>query len=603
MNKSIFLKHRLLVFVSLNFLFVFFCIHAVHGQKHECGTTEKMDLYFEKYPEAKAEAVRFNNELAKRSTPANNLQKKNPLVYEIPIVVHIISDGSPLGNPYNRTNQQVMEWIDFTNDILAAVAPNILDDTNGGAAIPVKLVLAKVGPDCSPTNGINRVNLSSNSQYVNFGVNGAQGYNGVYDRDITDLHRWDPTKYYNIYVVNKLSIGTFLAAGYASFAGTIPFYDSCFVMGNVVNNFSDTMAHELGHAMGLWHTQWGSNGNVCPPNTNCLLDGDMVCDTEPMVSLLSVACPTGTINSCTGTLYKGVEQNIMSYSSCPANRFTPGQRTRAIAHVLQYRKNLIDSPVAQTQLVTNNASLTPSCVPTSRTGSAGDYHSGIAMVSFGDIINHTETYNTVNNDFYKNFSANYCLGKATTKIPLSHATNLSVQVGYNSTHMVKVYIDYNNDGQFNETTELVLNQSAIASNGIVTANVTPPTNAVLNKPLRMRVVGELDYSHITVTGCSLPVFGQVEDYAVTIDPLLSAADFQKEKTLIYKTQQQTVRIQNTVEKMSTVRLYDLSGKLIGIYEDIRQNEFETPALDITDNIIIVWVEFEGGGKATEKIKM
>lgn len=601
MNTLAVCKFRLLLTTAVSFMLLIFFTSSVNAQQHLCATTEKVESYFEKYPESRIEAARFNNELSKRVSNGTVAGKFNPVVYEIPVVVHVLSDGSPLADPYNRSNQQIIDWINYTNDILAAVAPNILSDTNGGAAIPVKLVLAKIAPDCTTTNGINRVNLSNNSQYVNFGVNGAQGFNGVYDGDITDIYRWDPTKYYNVYVVNKLSSGTFVAAGYASFAGTIPYYDGCFVMGHVVNDFNDTMAHELGHAMGLWHTQQASNGNTCPSNVNCLLDGDMVCDTEPMVSLLSVSCPTGMVNSCTGVLYNGAEQNIMAYSSCPANRFTQGQKTRAIAHVLEYRQNLIDSPVKQAQPVTNNATFFPACVPGSRTGSAGNYHSGISMVSFGDIVNHTETYNEDNNDFYKNFSTNYCLGKATTTIALNHSTKLSVRVGYNALHKVKVYIDYNNDGQFNENTELVLNQSSIGSRGVVTANVTPPSNAVLNTALRMRVIGELDYPHITVTACYLPVFGQVEDYAVTIDPLLSTEQHIKANTLVYKTQHNSIRIYNTTDKIKTVNLYDMSGRIIDRYQKVYQNEFETRSLPVNNCVVIVLIEFEDGLIASEKI--
>lgn len=591
-----YLFHRIKIFSFLVSLFLCPILFA-QNEQIECGTSERMDAYFAEYPESRYEANRFNEELSKLVQKGNNNQN----IYEIPVVVHIISDGSAIGTPYNRSDQQVIDWINYTNEVFAGTAPNILNDSNGGAVIPVKLVLAKVSPDCTATNGINRVNLSTNSQYVNFGVNGNQGFNGVYDKDITDLARWDPTKYYNIYVVNKLLIGTFVAAGYASFAGTIPMFDDCFVMGNIVNIGNGTMAHEFGHAMGLWHTQEGSNGNICPPNANCALDGDMVCDTEPMISLLSIPCTTGIINSCTGAIFNGTEQNIMAYTNCFRNRFTQGQKNRAVSHLLQYRNNLLNSPVLQTQPVVNNANLISGCIPTSRTGSPGDHHSGITMVSFGDILNYTETYNETNQEFYANYSADYCLGTGITKIALNNPTLLSVQVGYNIPHNVKVYIDYNNDGSFNENTELVLYQSSVPSAGISTINVTPPNSATLNTPLRMRVIGELDLPGININACYLPAFGQVEDYAVIIDPSLSLLDIDKEKTLVFKTDRNSILIQNPDNKIANVSLYDMSGKLIESYKKINQNEFETRPFFLKNNIAIVVVELINGKRFSKKI--
>lgn len=364
-----------------------------------CATEVRMNEYYKMHPESKKLTEDFNIQLSELIKSGKINSDKNT-VYDIPVVVHVITEGSALGTPYNRTDQQILDWIEFTNQVFAGTAPNILNDTNGGAVIPVKLVPAKVAPDCSTTNGINRVDFSVNTQFIQYGVNSAAGYNGVHEDVIKQLARWDPSKYYNIYIVNKLAAGTFIAAGYASFAGTIPFFDDCFVIGNVVNNFSTTMAHEIGHSLGLWHTQQGSSGNTCAPNSNCLLDGDMVCDTEPMIDLLTGTCVTGTINNCTGVLYNGVEQNIMAYSSCTDNRFTQGQKTRAIAQLLQFRSGLLNSPVLLTTPINNSVVVTPACVPTALAGSNGDHHTGISMVKFADINNYTETFNTKNSQFY-----------------------------------------------------------------------------------------------------------------------------------------------------------------------------------------------------------
>lgn len=565
-----------------------------------CATDVRMADYFAKNPQAKKILDQFNIDLYKLPNVGKDAFNKNA-VYEIPVVIHVISDGSALGTPYNRTDQQILEWIAFTNQVFAGTAPGILNDSNGGAVIPVKLVPAKISPNCTPINGINRVDLSSNAQFVQWGVNSTSGYNGVPESNIVQLARWDPSKYYNIYIVNKLASGTFIAAGYASFAGTIPFFDDCFVIGNVVNTFSTTMAHEIGHSLGLWHTQQGASGSTCAPNGNCMLDGDMVCDTEPMIELLTGNCVTGTVNNCTGNLYNGVEQNIMAYSSCTDNRFTQGQKIRAIAQLLEFRNNLINSPVTQTVPMNNSVTLTPSCVPTALAGSNGDLHTGIAMVKFGAINNYSETYNTRNSQFYVNYTNGYCLGTATTEIPVNTPTQLSVQVGYNYPHIVKAYIDFNNNGIFEEASEVVINLTNVTQNSIVTINVTPPSNAVLNVPLRMRVIGDMDLS-FTYTGCSNPVFGQVEDYAVTILPTLAVDESDKSNFSVFKNDQKGISVKSVAKKISSVELYDLSGKIIRSFKNLNTKEFNSEPLNLGNSVNVVLVKFNDYTTVSKKIK-
>ena len=71
-------------------------------------------------------------------------------------------------------------------------------------------------------------------------------------------------------------------AGYATYPGVF----STEVDGIVVVNSSvGLLAHEVGHYLWLSHTFEGNgDGSTCPPNNDCTIDGDQVCDTEPHYS-------------------------------------------------------------------------------------------------------------------------------------------------------------------------------------------------------------------------------------------------------------------------------------------------------------------------------
>jgi hypothetical protein len=568
----------------------------------ECGTDELMRKHYERHPEEKAQDDAFNLELSKliKSGKLSSTLNKNQ-VYEIPVVVHVIGDGSAVGTANNKSDADIIAWVNYTNGVFSGSTTSGMSGTS--AILPVKFVFAKVNPSCNPTNGINRINASHLPKYVSGGVNNDNTTNAVTASEITALGMWDTSKYYNIYVVKKLASNAGTLNGFAYYPGGSNDYSFMSTSASAVN--AQTLAHEFGHALGLRHTHEGysESTGACPTNTDCTLQGDLVCDTEPMKSLyhssVPYTCQTGQINPCTSQIYAGGERNVMAYTFCFRNLFTQGQSDRATAQLLQYRQSLINSPVASSTTPNNSSVLTTACTPTSMTN-PGNFNIGVTSVKFGNINNYSANYKQASNNFYENFTGNYCSGISKTTIPSNTATVLTVAPGTSNPHIIKAYIDYNNDGQFNETTELVLNQSAVSSGSAATASVIPPAGAVTNTPLRMRVIGE--FNGTAVTACYTPKYGQVEDYSVIITPqnLLAAESVNKSSMTQIIKDEGFVQVKSDL-KISTVHIYDASGRLLTSRADIKSSEFRFP-VNVKNTVITVTTVLENGKVINKKLK-
>ncbi|WP_223560292.1 M43 family zinc metalloprotease [Chryseobacterium lathyri] len=568
----------------------------------ECGTDELMRKHYERHPEEKAQDDAFNLELSKliKSGKLSSTLNKNQ-VYEIPVVVHVVGDGSAVGTVNNKSDADIIAWVNYTNGVFSGSTTSGMSGTS--AILPVKFVFAKVNPSCNPTNGINRINASHLPKYVSGGVNNDNTTNAVTASEITALGMWDTSKYYNIYVVKKLASNAGTLNGFAYYPGGSNDYSFMSTSASAVN--AQTLAHEFGHALGLRHTHEGysESTGACPTNTDCTLQGDLVCDTEPMKSLyhssVPYTCQTGQINPCTSQIYAGGERNVMAYTFCFRNLFTQGQSDRATAQLLQYRQSLINSPVASSTTPNNSSVLTTTCTPTSMTN-PGNFNIGVTSVKFGNINNYSANYKQASNNFYENFTGNYCSGISKTTIPSNTATVLTVAPGTSNPHIIKAYIDYNNDGQFNETTELVLNQSAISSGSVATASVIPPAGAVTNTPLRMRVIGE--FNGTAVTACYTPKYGQVEDYSVIITPqnLLAAESVNKSSMTQIIKDEGFVQVKSDL-KISTVHIYDASGRLLTSRTDIKSSEFRFP-VNVKNTVITVTTVLENGKIINKKLK-
>lgn len=511
-------------------------------------------------------------------------------VYEIPVVVHVIHDGSAVGSQFNKSDADIQAWINQANQVFEGVAP-ALSGPEGRPSIPVRLVLAKRDKDCNATTGIVRVNGTSLRGYSQYGVNSSTS-NGVDEDDIKALSRWDPAYYYNIYVVNKFDgndgvLGGLM--GYAYLAGAPLSYDGTFMLSEVVRGDDTVLPHEFGHALGLYHPFGDADGygGECPASTgDCTVDDDMVCDTEATQSLLGTyPCPTSSdLNPCTGAFYKGVQYNIMNYGYC-LDRFTEGQADRAVAQLLEFRSNLLASKGGKAPESSDPGSVVSACVPTSIANAGNTYNMGPTNVTFGDINYSSYGYNIDGYKFYWDHTAEMCITEnVVAELEAGTPTPLSISVQTNIQD-VRAYIDYNNNGVFDVATETVFSQR-IPANQSATVNVTPPSGAVKNTPLRMRVIA--DFQGTTISPCYNPSYGQVEDFVVIIDVSTSgiSANSNEENLKVY-TKDGFVVVENSVGKINRVTAVDILGRKLFSSEKLSVTKYQIPFSTIGNTQYII----------------
>ncbi len=129
---------------------------------------------------------------------------------------------------------------------------------------------------------------------------------------------------------------------------------------------------------------------------------------------------------------------------------------------------------------------------------------GIFNVTIGSINNSTAG----NTDGYQDYSC-------TVATPLTKGQSypVSIRTNANVNETVRVWIDYNNDGQFHATNELFFaSDNARQHTG---PSQAIPTTAVMGVRLRMRVAADAAVAPVP-TACSTPQYSQTEDYGVTL---------------------------------------------------------------------------------------
>ncbi|RWW96759.1 M43 family zinc metalloprotease [Flavobacterium cerinum] len=283
---------------------------------------------FEKWLAPKVEAVR-----------KKQLQKIANEVITLPVVVHIIHNGDPIGTNENITDERVHSQIQVLNNDFRRVpdTPGYNPNTPG-VDIGIEFCLAQRDPDGNATNGINHINMEKVSW----------DWDNI-ENTLKPQTQWDPEQYLNIWVCNfggdLLGIGGFAffpeGSGLEGLEGDesnysndgITMFYRCFgssdtVPGQYIPGMDKgrSLTHEMGHFLGLRHI-WG-DGEDCTATDYC--------NDTPTAIAMNLTCVPN--DSCPDDEGSDMIENHMDYTPDECKSvFTNDQKNRMLT-VLQNAK-------------------------------------------------------------------------------------------------------------------------------------------------------------------------------------------------------------------------------------------------------------------------
>ncbi len=295
----------------------------------KCGSQELMNRRLQN-PAFKQFHEQIEQQLLRYRQQGGGANLHVNTVANLPVVVHIVHNNGA----ENISDAQVIQGIQHLNQAFANTVPY---DPADGVDCQIQFCLAKRDPAGNATTGITR-DVSALTD-MNMDTD---------DITVKNLNRWNPLCYINIWLVKDIcGSGGCGVAGYAY----LPSAHGSSVDGIVMearwfgssSGNSVVQIHEMGHYLGLYHTFQGGCSN-----TNCLTDGDRVCDTPPDQTTASIPC-NGTINSCSSDVNSGfsTDQNdlardYMDYGNITCfSMFTQGQADRMNWHITNVRSSLL----------------------------------------------------------------------------------------------------------------------------------------------------------------------------------------------------------------------------------------------------------------------
>ncbi len=230
-----------------------------------CGTEEWNEQQAFHDPVFRQELAEWNLKGVPKLSATSPEKSLVDTLIAIPVVVHIIHQGEPIGTGQNLSEAQVLAQIAILNEDFQSLNAQFYNTSAQWTSIlgvpNIQFCLASTDPNGNPTNGITRHLLD---------ITGPTWTNNNINSEIKPMTNWDPLRYYNIYVLPIP--GTTAQGGVVGFANQpTPAIIGTSRDGSVVDyrwfgapGFGSSgfrpLTHETGHYLGLFHP---FKGNSC----------------------------------------------------------------------------------------------------------------------------------------------------------------------------------------------------------------------------------------------------------------------------------------------------------------------------------------------------
>lgn len=327
-------------------------VFSVYGQER-CGTVEH-----NRSLKGAEKIDQFEEWLSRKKTSQRkSLEKRQQQEshYTIPVVVHIIHNGEPVGEGANIPTEQVLSQIKVLNNDFKRLNADAVNTpaefVSVAGSMDIEFVLAKQDPEGLATDGIVRVN------------GGRASWTSNDNYQLKSKSYWNSDNYLNIWVCN---ITDFL--GYTQFpVSDLPGLENSsnnaetdgIVVSHLAFGSSDdgdfqlepdynkgrTLTHEMGHFFGLRHI-WGDDSGSC--------GGTDYVDDTPNQAGSTNSCPTHPVKD--NCVDQKMFQNFLDYTDDECmNLFTAGQ--------IERMDFVINNSPRRTSLLTSPGSREPDPLP------------------------------------------------------------------------------------------------------------------------------------------------------------------------------------------------------------------------------------------------